>query len=210
MEAGTAIVSNLHYPPDSPFHVAALEGVYAHDVKQARALLKEAGYRKGFSTEIVAPGGGIAAQERQAEIIKDQLAKVGIRAKVTRVLPQDVFSAFYQRRQGDMLSARQLQSSLGPGTIFGQFGRGEQIPRYTGGERDDISALTDQAYRATSQDVLNRITAEMETIAVEEALDTPIAFVRQFVAWDKERLRGTPVPPYDSCVPIDLRGVSLR
>lgn len=209
-EAGTASVSNLHYPADSPFHVAALEDRYPHDLKKAKALLKEAGYPKGFSTEIVAPGGGIAAQERQAEIVKDQLAKVGIRAKVTRVLPQDVFSTFYQRRQGDVLSARQLQSSLGPGTIFGQFGKGEQIPRYTGGERDDISVLTDQAYRATSQDELNRITADMETIAVDEALDTPVAFVKQFVAWDKDRLRGAPVPPYDSCVPIDLRGVSVR
>jgi peptide/nickel transport system substrate-binding protein len=210
VEAGTASVSNLHYPTDSPFHVQSLEGTYTYRPKRAKALLKEAGHPKGFGVDIVAPGGGIAAQERQAELIKDQLAKVGIRATVTRVLPQDVFSTFYQQRQGDILSARQLQSSLGPGTIFGQFGKGEQIPRYTGSERDDISELTDQAYRATSQDELNRITAEMEAIAVNEALDAPVAFVRQFAAWDKDRLRGRPVPPYDSCVPIDLRGVSVR
>lgn len=210
VEAGTATVSNLHYPADSPFHVAALEGTYDFAPRRAKQLLQEAGYAKGFKTEIVVPGGGIAAQERQAELIKDQLARVGITAKVTRVLPQDVFLTFYQRRVGEMLSARQLQSSLGPGTIFGQFGKGQQIAMFTGAERDDISTLTDQAYRATSQDELNRITAAMEEIAVNEALDVPIAFVKQFVAWNSSRLRGTPVPPYDSCVPIDVRGVTVR
>ena len=210
VEADTATVTNLHYPSDSPFHVSALEGTYDYDIKQAKNLMKDAGYPKGFKTEIVVPGGGITAQERQAELIKDQLAAIGITAKVTRVLPQDVFLTFYQRRQGDILSARQLQSSLGPGTLFQQFGKGQQIATYTGGARDDISTLTDQAYRATNQTDLNRITQEMEAIAVDQALDVPIAFVKQFVAWDKDRISGTPVAPYDSCVPIDLRGVTVK
>jgi ABC-type transport system substrate-binding protein len=210
VEAGTATPTNLHYPDDSPFHVAALEGKYDHSVKKAKALLKEAGYPKGFPTEIVVAGGGIAAQERQAELVKDQLAAVGIKAKVTRVLPQDVFGTFYQRREGDILSARQLQSSLGPGTLFNQFGRNQQIATYTGNVNDQISDLTDQAYRATSQEELNRLTQQMETIAVDDALDAPIAFVKMFAAWDKDRISGTPTPPYDSCVPIDLRGVSVR
>jgi peptide/nickel transport system substrate-binding protein/glutathione transport system substrate-binding protein len=210
VEAGSATVTNLHYPDDSPFHVASLEGTYDHDPKQAKALLKEAGHPKGFSAEIIVAGGGIAAQERQAELVKDQLGAVGIKTKVTRVLPQDVFLTFYQRRAGDMLSARQLQSSLGPGTLFNQFGRGQQIATYTGNVDDQITELTDQAYRATSQDELNRLTQQMEAIAVDNALDAPIAFVQQFVAWDKDRLAGKPGAPYDSCVPIDLRGVSAR
>ena len=41
-------------------------------------------------------------------------------------------------------------------------------------------------------------------------VDAPIAFVKMFAAWDKYRISGAPTPPYDSCVPIDLRGVSVR
>ncbi len=209
VEAGTAVVSATHYPPDSPFFVPELQDAYPYDPKQAKQLLKEAGYPKGFKTEIVLPG-GVASQERQAERIQSMLAAVGIDAKVIKALPQDVFLTFYQGAKGDALSARQLQSSLGPGTIGNLFGAGQQLAVRTGAVDDTITALTDEAYRAVNEDELVRITKEMEQYAVDNALDVPIGFVRQFVAYDKARLGGKPGAPYDSCVPVDLRGVRVK
>ena len=209
VEAGTAVVSATHYPPDSPFFVPDLRDAYPYDPKKARQLLDEAGYPNGFKTTIVLPG-GVASQERQAERVQAMLEAVGIKAKVVKALPQDVFLTFYQRGRGDALSARQLQSSLGPGTIGGLFGEDQQIAVRTGAEDATITTLMDQAYRAVDEAELIRITHEMERYAVENALDAPIAFVRQFVAYDKERIAGKPGAPYDSCVPIDLRGVRVK
>jgi peptide/nickel transport system substrate-binding protein len=209
VEAGTAVVSATHYPPDSPFFVPELQDAYRYSPNKAKALLKEAGYPKGFEIEIVLPS-GVSSQERQAERVQDMLAEVGIDAKVIKALPQDVFLTFYQRMQGDALSARQLQSSLGPGTLANLFGEGQQLAIRTGSVDDTITMLTDQAYRATDEAELVRITKEMEQYAVDNALDVPIGFVRQFVAYDKSRLAGKPGAPYDSCVPIDLRGVRVK
>ena len=209
VEAGTATVSATHYPPDSPFFVPELQDAYPFDPKVAKALLKEAGYPKGFKTEIVLPG-GVASQERQAERLQAMLKKVGIDAKIVKALPQDIFLTFYQGMRGDALSARQLQSSLGPGTIANLFAAGQQLAVRTGAVDDTITALTDQAYRAVDEAELVRITKEMEQYAVDNALDVPIGFVRQFVAYDKERIAGKPGAPYDSCVPVDLRGVRVK
>ncbi len=73
---GTPIGS--HFPPHSPDYVD-LTGVYPHDVAQARSLLAQAGYPKGFSLTLKLPPPSYA--RRAGEIIASELAEVGIRVQ---------------------------------------------------------------------------------------------------------------------------------
>ena len=73
----------LMWPTHSWAYFKDLEGKIGYDLDKAKALLKEAGFEKGFDTELVtssttAPGYGELAQMLQAD-----LKKLNINAKVT-------------------------------------------------------------------------------------------------------------------------------
>jgi peptide/nickel transport system substrate-binding protein len=75
-------------PTSQPFGKASgawsqdLENYYSYDPAKAKALLKEAGYEKGFVLEIPA----VPGFETQISVVKQQLADVGITLKVGAAL----------------------------------------------------------------------------------------------------------------------------
>ncbi|MCR4404266.1 MAG: ABC transporter substrate-binding protein [Candidatus Acetothermia bacterium] len=77
-EWGSKIVS--HMCPLNPYYID-LTGMYPHDPEKARALLAQAGYPNGFETTIFLPQ-PYEFHIRTGEVIADQLAQVGIRAKL--------------------------------------------------------------------------------------------------------------------------------
>ena len=77
---GTPIGS--HFPPHNPAYVD-LTGLYKHDLARAKALLTEAGFPNGLDATIKPPPFHYA--RRSAEIVAQQLAQAGIRAKIEPV-----------------------------------------------------------------------------------------------------------------------------
>jgi peptide/nickel transport system substrate-binding protein len=55
---------------------------YAYDPAKARALLKEAGYEKGFAFKLWVPNGQYLNDAETATVVASQLAKVGVTANV--------------------------------------------------------------------------------------------------------------------------------
>jgi peptide/nickel transport system substrate-binding protein len=210
VEAGTGVVGAQPYPPGSPYFVEDLADAYSYDPAKARDLLAEAGYSDGFEFEMAIPGGNIANMQRQGDLIRDQLSQVGITANITPILPQDIANDYYLRKQGDAFSAHELPATFPPNILFSNFGKFQFVAIHDGAERDDITELANEAFGATDPAELASITQDMVRISVEHALDVPIANVSWFAAWDTARVAGTPVAPSSACVPIDLRGVSLK
>jgi peptide/nickel transport system substrate-binding protein len=77
---GTPI--GTHFAPHHPAY-EDLTGLYPHDPGKAKALLAEAGYPDGFETTLRLPPPSYA--RRGGEIIRAQLAEVGIRAQIIPV-----------------------------------------------------------------------------------------------------------------------------
>jgi ABC-type transport system substrate-binding protein len=73
---------------------------YKHDPDKARALLKEAGHDGGI--ELPAYGWPDQVAMQRQELIIAQLAKSGIKVKLTPTTPQQAMQAFMIEKKGDM------------------------------------------------------------------------------------------------------------
>jgi peptide/nickel transport system substrate-binding protein len=94
---GTPIGS--HFPPRNPAYVD-LTGRYPHDVAEAKLLLAQAGYSKGFDVTLKLPPPSYA--RRSGEIIAAQLAAIGIRAQIENLEWAQWLDQVYARHDFDM------------------------------------------------------------------------------------------------------------
>ena len=75
------------YPPVWP-----TASPYKTDLDKAKALLAEAGYEKGFSTELFIDMSQSTTQEPMALLIQEQLKKLGIEVKITKIPGSEWFA----------------------------------------------------------------------------------------------------------------------
>jgi peptide/nickel transport system substrate-binding protein len=91
--------------PGTDDHVEADAGRYAYDPDKARELLAEAGYADGFDLTVLStPPAGIGAM---AQVVADQLSKVGIRVSLQTKDPNGYMS--------DLASGRYPAAAIGYG-----------------------------------------------------------------------------------------------
>ncbi len=210
VEAGQGEVADQQFPKSSPFHDPSLDGIYTYNPTKAKQALKDAGTPNGFPITLVIPGGNIANMERQGALIQSDLKQVGITAKIKRILPTQISTQFYIQKTGNAFSAEELSQPFAPNIFFQNFGKGQFVAIFDNDERPDITDLSNQAFQAQDPTVLNGLMHQMAKIVSDNALDGPLVFVPQFAAWSKSSLKGTPVASSNSCVPIDLRNVSVK
>ena len=83
------VLSGHAYPLESPIgppqfsYSPDMEPKYHHDPERARQLLTQAGYPNGLDVEMFAPAGRYIKDKELAQALVGQLARVGIRAKLT-------------------------------------------------------------------------------------------------------------------------------
>jgi peptide/nickel transport system substrate-binding protein len=210
VEAGQGEVTDQQFPKNSPFHDPSLDGMYTYDPAKAKQALKDAGLPNGFSFTLAIPGGNIANMERQGALIQSDLKAVGITAKIKRILPTQIATQFYIQKTGNAFSAEQPSESFGPNQFYGNFGKGQFVAIFDLDERQDITDLSTQAFQAQDPNQLNDLMHQMAKIVETNALDGPLVFVPQFAAWNKSSIKGSPVAPANSCIPTDLRNVSVK
>ncbi|MBI3976591.1 MAG: ABC transporter substrate-binding protein [Chloroflexi bacterium] len=85
--------TNLIWPRHSWAYFKDLEGKIGYDLDKARALLKEAGYEKGFDLELLTSTGYAFGMGDLAQIVQADLKKIGISATIA-----DVESTVYSTR----------------------------------------------------------------------------------------------------------------
>jgi peptide/nickel transport system substrate-binding protein len=88
-----------YFPPSDPDYVD-LTGACTYDVAKAKALLAEAGYPDGFSTQLIL--GPFPYQQRSGVVIQALLAQVGIKASIESYQGPQWLSQVFKQAQFDM------------------------------------------------------------------------------------------------------------
>jgi ABC-type transport system substrate-binding protein len=210
VNAGQGEVASQTFPKSAPVYDPSLANVYRYDPAKARQLLAEAGYANGLTIEMVIPGGNYANMERQAALLQQQLQAVGVTTRVTRINGSDIATNYYQQRKGNAFAAAHLTDPYLVNLIWNQWGKGEFVAIYSNQERQDITDLSRRAFAETDPKKYADIVKQASKIVVDQALEVPIAFMPQFVAYDKARVGGTVKAQTDICDPPDLTGVTVK
>jgi len=210
VQEGLGEVASQPFPKDSPDYVPSIANMYPYNPPRARQLLAQAGYPNGFEFKMAIPGGGINNMERQATLLQQMLAAVGLKAKIVRILGSDIATQFYILGNGDAFAAAELDSTFPSGKIQNNYGVGEFVAIWDGIQRQDLTDLMIKAQSTTNLDDTNRIVRQGVTMAMNDALDVPIAFMPQLMAYDKNRVSGTIIGQTNICDPPDLSQVVVK
>jgi peptide/nickel transport system substrate-binding protein len=91
--SGSALIPGL-----SRYYESSLKSPYPQDIAKAKSLLADAGYGQGFSLEITVPS-NYTMHVDTAQVIVNQLAKIGVAARIKLVEWPTWLSNVYQGRQ---------------------------------------------------------------------------------------------------------------
>ncbi len=94
-QPSSAILPKEHWACD-----AATQNYYSYDPEKAKKLLADAGHANGLEIEAYGWADQLAMQRQ--EVIISQLAKVGIRIKLTALAPQQAVQAYMIEKKGAM------------------------------------------------------------------------------------------------------------
>ncbi len=110
------IIGTNLIPAMSKYYDASLETAYTVDLEKAKALLKEAGYENGFEFTITVPN-NYAPHEGTAQIIVENLAKIGVKANIELVEFTTWYSDAYVDRKYEATVVA-VDGTLAPSSYF--------------------------------------------------------------------------------------------
>jgi peptide/nickel transport system substrate-binding protein len=194
----------------SPAYNASLANAYPYNPRKAKQLLKEAGYPKGFSFALEIPGGGIASMESQGVLIQDMLKQVGIKAKIGRVLGSDIATQYYIQGKGDAFAAARTSNKLTPGQIYDQYGKFQFVALWNHAEDATLDDLMIKAQSTQDLNVMNGMVKQANKYISDHALEVPIAFMPQLMAYKNQRVGGKIFGQTDICDPGDLSKLKMK
>ena len=207
---GLGEVASQPFPKNSPSYNPTIANEYPFDPAQARRLLAEAGHPNGVNIEMVIPGGNITNMERQGAIIQQELEAVGIHTTIKRILGSQIEAGYYLAREGNAFAAERPGDHYPPDQLYGQWGEFQFVAIYSSGERHDVTELATKALALGDTQQANDVAKDAVKLVMDQALDVPIAFVPQLIAYSKSRVGGTVHGQTDICEQPDLTGVTLK
>jgi peptide/nickel transport system substrate-binding protein len=210
VQDGKGLVTDQAYAPGSPGYVASLKDAYPYDPAKAKQLLKDAGFPNGFSFNMAIPGGGIQAMETQAALVQDMLKQVGITAKIVKILGQDISTSYYIQGNGDAFLAARLGSKSPQAPMYDQYGAFQFVAVWNNAENPQITDLVKQSEAATTPAAATQFMEQANTMAINDALEAPIAFQPEALAYTKSKVGGTLVAQTDICDPADLSQLIVK
>ena len=168
-EPSSAILPKVHWAQDP-----ATANYYTHDIAKAKALLAEAGHPNGI--EIDAYGWSDQTAMQRQELIISQLAKAGIRIKLTPASPGPAMQAALIEQKGSMLFSptggypdpSQFYDALFAKNALRNAGKVE-LPGYR--------ELVDATMTENDQAARKALFAKLQRFVIEQALQLP-----QFIA----------------------------
>jgi len=165
----------------------------AFDPEKAKALLKEAGYEKGFDLTLAGPNDRYTNDARIAEAAVQYLNKVGIRAKLD-VKPKAVF--FPEVTSGDKFSFYLLgwldgayDSARGIGTNLATYNKDKGWGGWNGARFSDpeLDALMDQAAVMVDLTQRDKLLQKANLLAQEKVALIPLHYGTDLYGLVKDR-----------------------
>lgn len=206
---GKGQVATQPFPTFSPVYVPGLVGSNRYDPTEARRLLAQAGYPHGFAFTLVIPGGGISLIERLAALVQADLGAVGIKTSIQRELGSDLYTAFLVQKQGNALLAENTDNPYPP-LLLGQFAANDFAAVQLNAVNPTVNRILTQADDSTNLATIDALGQQGNRVDVDQALEVPIAFLPQVVAWNKSTVGGTVAAPLNTCAPDNLAGVTVK
>lgn len=136
---GTKLGSNMS-PVMAKYYQPGLENTYKTNIDKAKTLLKEAGFPNGFNTTITVPS-NYTFHVDTAQVIVEQLKKIGVNAKINQVEWGVWLSDVYKARKFDSTIIG-LTSDNTPSSVLDRYASNSPINfiNYSNAKYDEILA----------------------------------------------------------------------
>jgi peptide/nickel transport system substrate-binding protein/glutathione transport system substrate-binding protein len=168
-EASSAILPSAYWACDK-----TTAQHYHYDPDRAKKLLAEAGHADGI--EIKTWGWPFPDFQQRQELIRAQLAKAGIRLKLTIALPAQVMQNYAIKKQGDM-AISPVSCYPDPSQLYeAVFGK-NALRNASGIEVPGFRPLMNATEEAQTMDERKEAFAKLQKFVIDEALELP-----QFIA----------------------------
>ncbi len=176
---GTEVGSSM-YPAFTKYFMPELSDVYNQDLDRARELLTEAGYENGFSFTIHVSSSHPQHCET-AEVLKEQLAAIGVTANIQEIEWSSWISDIYNNREFEATVVGVDASALNAPSMLRRFTSddGNNFINFHSEAYDETYA---RAHAAFDDEEKTTLYKECERILTEEAASVYIQDLPSFVA----------------------------
>ncbi|MBQ9814344.1 MAG: ABC transporter substrate-binding protein [Lachnospiraceae bacterium] len=165
-EGTSHIIGTNMIPAASTYYNAATETTYTHDVAKAKELLKEAGYENGFEFTIKVPN-NYKPHERTAEVIKENLAEVGITANIKLIDFNEWLDVVYKNRDYEATVVA-VDGTLAPSSFFTK-NVSDNVNNFTNYNNPEFDELYVKALSETDKDKKIEYYMQLQQILADDA-----------------------------------------
>lgn len=175
----STIIGSSMIPSIKKYYNEETAGTYDYNIETAKSLLEEAGYADGFDLEITVPS-AYSQHVSTAEIIVEQLAKVGINATINQVEWTTWLSDTYTDRNYEATVVG-VDATLVPGDWFSRYysTAGNNFVNYSSEEFD---TLFDAAQATIDEDEKIDLYKQIQQLLADDAASVYIEDPADFVA----------------------------
>ena len=201
--AGTGRVTDETFSSDQTVAFnPSVANEYTYNPAKAKQLLAQAGYPNGVTVTLVIPA-GVTLSDREAPLLKNEMAPAGINLKIVEVDPGSLLTDFYLHKANDAITLPYPAEEEYARELYDQFGALGFTAKLTGSvQGGQYEQLMIQGQGTLDTATLTPIMQQLAAETTNEALEAPIAFMAQMVAWNGSKIGGTPVPGSDPCRPV--------
>jgi peptide/nickel transport system substrate-binding protein len=201
--AGTGRVTDETFAPDQPVaYNASVANEYPYNPAKAKHLLAQAGYPNGVTVTLVIPA-GVTLSDREAPLLKNEMAPAGINLKIISVDPGSLLTDFYEHKQNDAITIPYPAEEEYARELYDQYGAKGFTAILTGSvQGGQYEQLLIKGQGTLDPATLKPIMQQAAAITTNKALQVPIAFMAQMVGWNGSRIGGTPLAGSDPCRPV--------
>lgn len=179
---GTKIGTSI-YPAFGKYFDESLASYYSYDPEKAKTLLSEAGYPNGFTMTITVPGNYIP-HVNTAEVLVEQLARVGITAKLDQVEWETWLGSVYNDRNFQSTVIGFDAVSLTAGALLNRWvsTNGKNMINY---KNPDYDALIARAEASRDEAERTELYKKAAALLTETAANVYIQDMADFVVMKK-------------------------
>jgi peptide/nickel transport system substrate-binding protein len=208
--AGTGRVTDETFAPDQPVaYNPSVANEYTYNPAKAKQLLAQAGYPNGVTVSLVIPA-GVTLSEREAPLLKNEMAPAGINLKIVSVDPGSLLTDFYEHKENDSISIPYPAEEEYARELYDQYGAKGFTAILTGSvQGGEYEQLLIEGQGTLDPQTLTPIMQQVTATTTNKALQVPLAFMAQMSAWNGSKVGGTPSAGSDPCRAV-FTGLSIK